>query len=52
MSWKDEWNEFVRAIDGGVDPIGNGTDGLRAMEVVEGAYEAAKTGHTVRLVRA
>jgi predicted dehydrogenase len=49
VSWKDEWAEFTRAIDGGVDPIGDGVDGLRAMQVVTGAYEAAKTGRTVRL---
>ena len=49
VSWKNEWAEFVRTIDGGASPLGSGVDGLRAMEVVEGAYEASRTGHTVRL---
>jgi predicted dehydrogenase len=48
-SWKSEWNEFIRAIAENRQPIGNGEDGLRAMEIVDAVYSAAKTGQSVRL---
>jgi predicted dehydrogenase len=49
VSWKNEWNEFMRAIAQGVEPLGSGADGLRAMSVVNAAYSASKTGQAVRL---
>lgn len=48
-SWKAEWEETTRAIAERTSPLGSGEDGLRAMEVVFGVYEAAKTGRTVQL---
>lgn len=48
-SWNSEWDEMVRAIAEKRQPIGNGEDGLRAMEIVDAVYSAAKTGQTVRL---
>ena len=48
-SWKSEWEETARAIAERRTPLGSGEDGLRAMAVVFGAYEAAKTGRTVEL---
>jgi predicted dehydrogenase len=49
VSWKGEWQEFVRAIAEHVEPIGSGVDGLRAMEIVTAAYDAARTGQTAQL---
>ena len=49
VSWKAEWEEFVRAISERRAPLGNGDDGLRAMEIVMAAYTAAKTGQAVAL---
>jgi predicted dehydrogenase len=49
-SWKSEWDEFVRSIHERRAPLGSGDDGLRAMEIVDAAYSAARTGQTVRLV--
>lgn len=43
-SWKIEWEEFVRAIDTGEDPIGNGNDGLASMKIALAAYEAERQG--------
>ena len=49
VSWKGEWDEFVRAIDDKRQPLGNGEDGLAAMQIVNAVYAAAKTGQTVVL---
>jgi predicted dehydrogenase len=48
-SWKSEWDELVRAIDERRAPLGSGDDGLRAMEIVDAVYSAARTGQAVRL---
>jgi predicted dehydrogenase len=48
-SWKGEWDEFVGAIDDKRQPLGNGDDGLAAMQIVNAVYAAAKTGQTVVL---
>jgi predicted dehydrogenase len=51
-SWKAEWTEFARAVAERDEPLGNGVDGLRAMEVVDAAYAASRSGTTVRFDRA
>jgi predicted dehydrogenase len=48
-SWKSEWQEFVQAVANRREPIGTALDGLRAMEIVNAAYSASKTGQTVTL---
>ncbi|HEX6766362.1 MAG TPA: Gfo/Idh/MocA family oxidoreductase [Polyangiaceae bacterium] len=48
-SWKGEWDEFVAAIDGQREPLGNGEDGLAAMEIVNAVYAASKSGQAVEL---
>lgn len=45
-SWHIEWQEFVQAVKARRQPLGNGEDGLRAMELVQAVYRAARTGHT------
>jgi predicted dehydrogenase len=47
VSWKAEWQEMVRAMRDGDEPLGSGRDGLRAMEIVQGIYDAAKSGRAV-----
>jgi predicted dehydrogenase len=49
VSWKDEWKELVRAVKDRSAPLGSGEDGLRAMEIVQAIYDAAKTGRAVDL---
>jgi predicted dehydrogenase len=46
-SWKGEWEEMTRAIAERRAPLGNGEDGLRAMEIVHAVYQASKTGMAV-----
>lgn len=41
-SWKSEWLEFTEAIKNRRQPIGNGEDGLAAIQIVEKAYLANK----------
>ena len=49
ISWKEEWKEFVGAVEGRREPMGNGRDGLAAMRVALAAYEAEKTGRIVTI---
>jgi predicted dehydrogenase len=49
VSWRGEWKEFTRAVDEGGEPLGSGVDGFRAMEVVDAAYRASRTGRTIAL---
>lgn len=48
-SWETEWKEFTKAVDTRTQPLGSGVDGLKAMEIVNAAYAAARTGQAVRL---
>jgi predicted dehydrogenase len=40
-SWDLEWQEFCSAIEQGREPLGGSSDGLRAQQLVETAYESA-----------
>jgi predicted dehydrogenase len=48
-SWKSEWQEFTRAIDEKRQPLGNGEDGLVALQIVNAVYSASKSGQAVSL---
>lgn len=49
QSWRAEWSNFTGAIEGNCQLIGDGNDGLRAMQIVEAVYSASKNGRTVPL---
>jgi predicted dehydrogenase len=49
VSWKAEWDEFTAAIAEGRPPLGDGEDGLVAMQIVNAVYAASKTGQAVLL---
>jgi len=40
-SWDLEWQEFCSAIEQDREPLGSASDGLRAQQLVESAYESA-----------
>jgi predicted dehydrogenase len=40
-SWDLEWEEFCAAIQQGREPMGSASDGLRAQQLVEAAYQSA-----------
>jgi predicted dehydrogenase len=40
-SWTREWLEFLAAIDEAKEPTGSASDGLRAQQLVEAAYQSA-----------
>ncbi|MBC8228510.1 hypothetical protein H8E77_03060, partial [bacterium] len=40
---------FIDAIMGRAKPLASGVDGLRVVEVIEGAYRAAKMGRAITL---
>jgi predicted dehydrogenase len=48
-SWFEEWKEFMGAIRENREPIGNGTDGLEALKVVNAVYQAANDGQTATM---
>ena len=48
-SWKAEWEEFMSAIREQRQPLTSHQDGLRAMTMVTGVYESARTGRLVRV---
>jgi len=48
-SWKEEWQEFVTAIEEGREPIGSAVDGAEAIRLILAAYEAARQGTTLKL---
>jgi predicted dehydrogenase len=50
LSWKEEWREFVSAINGNRNPLGDVHDGLKAMELVDAIYRSAKEGRVVNLL--
>jgi len=49
-SWEAEWWEFTHAVDTREQPLGDGVDGLKAMEIVNAVYTAARAGQAVRLI--
>jgi len=48
-SWEREWVDFVNAIESGHQPLGNGEDGLRALEIVDAAYRSSQNQKWVEL---
>lgn len=48
-SWKLELNEFVSAVQANRRPLGDGYDGLRAIEMAYAIYESSKTGGVVSI---
>ena len=48
-SWYEEWKEFMTAIKENRDPLGNGFDGFKAVELAHALYESARQGCIVKL---
>ncbi len=48
-SWKNEWEEFTRAIEKRIEPNGNARDGYKAMEIVNAVYTSSRVGKIIRL---
>jgi len=48
-SWQREWEEFVAAIREQREPLGSGTDGLKAMQMIEAVYKSSASGVAVNL---
>lgn len=49
ISWEQEWEEFVRAIEENREPLGNGYDGLKAMELIDSLYKSSRKGCIIKL---
>lgn len=48
-SWTEEWRAFRQAVHEGIQPPGNGHDGVQALRLVEAVYQSADNGRVVRL---
>jgi len=48
-SWKLEWTDFSNAILNGGQPLSNGDDALRTMEVIGAFYESTASAGSVKL---
>jgi predicted dehydrogenase len=49
ISWYEEWEELAAAINENRQPIGNGYDGLKAMEMVNAVYESSRKACVIKL---
>ena len=49
ISWENEWKEFIQVIESRKQPLGNGNDGLKAMEIINAVYQSSKTGKAVKI---
>lgn len=49
ISWQEEWQEFISAVENRREPIGNGWDGYQANRMIEAVYESAKTGQVAKI---
>lgn len=47
-SWAQEWEEFVSAVRESRTPMGSANDGLRALQIIEAAYESSRLHEWVR----
>ena len=48
-SWKEEWHEFINAVQEKREPLGSGADGIAAIKYVHAVYESSQTGRVVPL---
>jgi len=48
-SWIAEWQEFKSAIERNSQPVGNGRDGFKALQLIEAVYRSAGSGTVSRL---
>ena len=49
ISWQEEWQEFISAVENRREPIGNGWDGYQANRMIEAVYESARTGQVAKI---
>ena len=49
ISWRLEWEEFIKAIQEKREPLGNGKDGYQALRMIEAAYRSSKSGKVIKI---
>jgi predicted dehydrogenase len=49
LSWRDEWTEFVEAIQTNREPMSNGEDAVRTMHVIQAIYNASSARAVIPL---
>ena len=49
LSWQAEWQEFTSAIRENRQPLANGEDGLKAMQLIDAIYRSSRTGQVVKM---
>jgi predicted dehydrogenase len=48
-SWKLEWADFMRGVQGSSAMLGSADDGVAAMRMLDALYRSAESGQAVRL---
>lgn len=43
-TWRAEWDDFMKRVEGGASTHGGGEQGVRVMQVIHAIYEAARMG--------
>jgi predicted dehydrogenase len=49
ISWLEEWQEFLSAIEENRQPLGSGYDGLMANKMIEAVYRSGKEARPVKI---
>jgi len=49
ISWKEDWKEFISAINENREPLGSGYDGLMANRMIEAVYKSAEINSPVKI---
>jgi predicted dehydrogenase len=49
VSWAQEWQEFISAIQENRTSLADGQDGLEALRLVEAAYQSSRLGTVIKL---
>lgn len=48
-SWNSEWMEFKKALKKGIEPLGNGYDGMMANKVIDAVYKSSEKKEVIYL---
>jgi predicted dehydrogenase len=51
ISWREEWKEFMSAINENREPFGSAYDGLEAMKLAHAIYDSATEKRVVRIAK-
>jgi predicted dehydrogenase len=51
ISWREEWKEFLSAINENREPLGSAYDGLEAVKLAFAIYDSAEEKRVVKITK-